>query len=214
MKKNKLLVIALFCFSVIALMGCARKEIRNLDSQGVNIICFGNSLTFGYGANPGEDYPSILAKLINAPVINAGIDGDDTSIALKRIESDCLDREPLLVIIELCGNDFLRKLPMETTINNTKEMIERIQARGAMAAIADTSVGMFLAEYRRAFSRLAREKGVIFIPRIMNGIITNPSMKSDFLHPNANGYKLIAQRIRSSIAPYLQQNAKLRMTTK
>jgi acyl-CoA thioesterase I len=103
---------------------------------------------------------------------------------------------------------------METTINNTKEMIERIQARGAMAAIADTSVGMFLAEYRRAFSRLAREKGVIFIPRIMNGIITNPSMKSDFLHPNANGYKLIAQRIRSSIAPYLQQNAKLRMTTK
>jgi acyl-CoA thioesterase I len=105
MKRNKLLVIALFCFSVIALMGCARKEIRNLDSQGVNIICFGNSLTFGYGANPGEDYPSILAKLINAPVINAGIDGDDTSIALKRIESDCLDREPLLVIIELCGND-------------------------------------------------------------------------------------------------------------
>ena len=208
MRKNKIFVIGLI--GLLGLLGCAKKEIKNIDSGGVNIICFGNSITFGYGASPGEDYPSVLAKLINMPVINAGIDGDNTSEALKRLKPDVLDIEPLLVIIEFCGNDFLRKFPMEVTLNNTEEMVEQIQAKGAMVAIVDISAGMFLSEYRKAFSRLAREKGAIFIPRLLSGIITNPSMKSDFLHPNANGYKMVTQRIYRAITPYLEQNAKLK----
>jgi lysophospholipase L1-like esterase len=85
-------------------------------------------------------------------------------------------------------------------------MVDLIQKRGAMVAIVDISAGMFLAEYRRDFYRLAREKQAIFIPGIMSGIITNPSMKSDFLHPNGEGYKLIAQRVHQAIIPYLKQN--------
>jgi len=208
MRKNKIFVIGLI--GLLGLLGCAKKEIKNIDSGGRNIICFGDSITFGYGASPGEDYPSVLAKLINIPVINAGIDGDNTSEALKRLKPDVLDREPLLVIIEFCGNDFLRKFPMEVTLNNIKEMVEQIQAKGAMVAIVDISAGMFLAEYRKAFSNLAREKGAIFIPRLLSGIITNPSMKSDFLHPNANGYKMVTQCIYRAITPYLEQNAKLK----
>ena len=212
MRKNKIFVIGLI--GLLGLLGCAKKEIKNIDSGGRNIICFGDSITFGYGASPGEDYPSVLAKLINIPVINAGIDGDNTSEALKRLKPDVLDREPLLVIIEFCGNDFLRKFPMEVTLNNIEEMIEQIQAKGAMVAIVDISAGMFLSEYRKAFSHLAREKGAIFIPRLLSGIITNPSMKSDFLHPNANGYRMVTQRIYRAITPYLQKNTNLRKAEK
>jgi lysophospholipase L1-like esterase len=192
------------------LVGCVKREIKNIDSKGKNIICFGDSITFGYGAGPGEDYPLALAKMIDTPVINAGIDGDTTQEALKRVKPDILDRDPFLVIIEFGGNDFLRKIPKEVTVGNVKEMVEQIQATGAMVAIVDISAGMFFKEYRLAFYDLAREKRTIFIPSILNGIITNPSMKSDFLHPNVNGYKMIAWRIYRTIIPYLNRNAMLK----
>jgi lysophospholipase L1-like esterase len=214
MRKNKLLI-PLFCCSIVLLLGgCAKREIKNINSKGTNIICFGDSLTFGYGANTGEDYPAVLAKLINLPVINAGEDGDTTPEALQRFKTDVLDKEPLLVIIEFAGNDFLKQIPKEVTLNNIKLMIEQIQTRGAMVAIVDISAGMFFSEYRKALSRLAREERTIFIPHILSGIITNPSMKSDFLHPNADGYKMIAQRAYNAITPYLQQNTALRESKK
>jgi lysophospholipase L1-like esterase len=181
-----------------------------LDSKGKNIICFGDSITFGYGVAPGEDYPSVLDKMtIDIPVINAGIDGDTSAEALKRIESDVFDRDPLLVIIEFSGNDFLRQIPKETTVHNIKEMVRRAQARKAMVAIVDISAGLFLRDYRVAFNSLAKEEGAIFVPSVLSGIITNPSMKSDFIHPNADGYKIIAQRVYRAIMPYLLRRAVL-----
>ena len=201
-------------FCVFALTGCAKREIKNIDSKGKNIICFGDSLTFGYGADEGQDYPTALAKIVSVPVINAGIDGDTSTEAVRRLASDVLDRDPLLVIIEFGGNDFLRKIPSEVTVKNIQEMIERAQAKGSMVALVDISAGIFLKEYREVFSKLSRENATIFIPSILNGIITNPKMKSDFLHPNANGYKLIAQKIQTAIAPYLERNSVLAKSPK
>lgn len=215
MKDNFLRLCGVFIiFCAFAVTGCAKREIKNIDSKGTNIICFGDSITFGYGANPGEDYPTALSKMIDIPVINAGIDGDTSVEALKRIESDVLERDPLLVIIEFGGNDFLRKISKETTLKNLKQMIDKIQEKGAMVAIVDISAGMLLSEYRAAFSNIAREKQVVFISNILSGIITNPHLKSDFMHPNADGYKMIAQRIYRTLIPYLNQNHILRQVKK
>lgn len=205
MKKFKLLFFVVI--GMIALAGCAKREIKNLDSKGKNIVCFGDSITFGYGVNPGEDYPTALSKMLSIPVINEGIDGDTSLEALRRFKPDALDRDPLIVIIEFCGNDFLRKIPIETTTRNIKKMVKLAQAKGAMVAIVDISAGLFLADYRKAFSSLAKETGSIFISSALSGIITNPSMKSDFLHPNAAGYKIVAQRVYRAIIPYLNKNA-------
>jgi lysophospholipase L1-like esterase len=212
MRKNSFFLA--FIILILGLTGCAKREIRNIDSRGKGIVCFGDSITFGYGAQPGEDYPSVLARMLDIPVVNAGIDGDTTTEALKRLKPDVLDRGPLLVIIEFSGNDFLKKIPKEVTLDNIRSMVEQIQEKGVMVAIADISAGMFLAEYRSAFYNLAREKGAIFIPHILGGIITNPSMKSDFLHPNAEGYKMIAQYIYRNIKPYLEQNSALKKSKK
>jgi lysophospholipase L1-like esterase len=190
--------------ALVVFPGCAKREITNLNSQGRNIICFGDSITAGYGAEPGEDYPTALSGMTDAPVINAGVSADTTVNGLARIESDVLAKDPFLVIIEFFGNDFTRGIPKEETLDNIKEMVERIQAGGAMVAIADISAGMFLGEYRPALMKLSRQTHSIFIPAILSGIVTNPSMKSDFLHPNASGYKLIAQRIYLAIKPYLK----------
>lgn len=206
LQKKVIILFSVLCslYSVF-LIGCAKREIKNIDSKGKNIVCFGDSITFGYGVNPGEDYPSALASLINVPVVNAGKDGDTSVDALKRIEADVLDKEPRLVIIEFSGNDFLEKVPKETTFNNIRAMIKQVQAKGAMAAIVDISSGMFLREYRASLRKIAYQENAVFIPGILSGIITNPGMKSDFFHPNADGYKIIAQRIHQAIKPYLKQ---------
>ena len=202
MNKNKIKFI--LAILSILLAGCFKAEIKNLDAQGANIICFGDSLTFGYGADLGEDYPATLRKLVNLPVINAGVDGDTTFAALKRLDKDVLAKNPRLVIVEFCGNDFLKKISKEDTVKNLTQIIERIQAKGAMVALADISAGAFFQEYRQAFKKLANQKKAIFIPVLLSKIITNPAMKSDFFHPNARGYQLIAKRIFKAISGYIK----------
>ncbi|MCM8801205.1 MAG: GDSL-type esterase/lipase family protein [Candidatus Omnitrophica bacterium] len=204
------LISYLIIIVIISLIGCAKKEIKNIDSKGKNIICFGNSLTVGYGAQPGQDYPSLLAKLISFPVINAGIDGDTSIEGLRRIKTDVLDRDPLLVIIEFGGNDFLRKISYEETAKNIEEMVKLIHAHGAMVAIVDISATFILDKYHQMFLDIAKRNQAIFIPGILKGIIANPDLKSDFIHPNAQGYSLIAQRIYRAILPYLNKNTLLR----
>ena len=209
-KKLSLILLAVGFF----FFGCARKETVNIGSSGTSIVCYGDSLTFGYGAGPGEDYPTALAKLVDVPVVNAGVDGDTSAEGLGRIDSGVLDRDPFLVIIEFCGNDFLKKVPMEETLKNISAMIDKIHAYGSMVALVDISAGLLLKEYRQQFRQLARRKNVLFIPAILSGIVTNPSLKSDFLHPNASGYSMIAHKIYRAISPYLQKNKLARLTKK
>ena len=205
-KTKIILVIALLGYWVIALTGCVRNDIKNINSRGKNIICFGDSITSGYGVDHGENYPSFLSKMLGMPVVNAGIDGDTSVGGLQRIEMDVLEREPLLVVIEFGGNDFLYKIPQELTIKNISEMIDRIQAKGAMVALVDVSADIFLNEYGPLFEKIAQEKGTIFIPKVFKGIIIDANLKIDFIHPNGFGYKIITHRIYRAILPYVNQN--------
>jgi len=200
--KNKLKYILIILSILLA--GCFKPEIKNIDAKGENIICFGDSITFGYGANQGEDYPTALRKMVKLPVINAGVDGNTTFAALERLDTDVLSKNPRLVIVEFCGNDFLKKITIEETVKNLSKIIDRIQQKGAMVALVDISSGMFFMQYRGVFKKLAIEKKAIFIPTILNRIITNPSMKSDFFHPNARGYKVVAKRIYQKISAYIK----------
>jgi acyl-CoA thioesterase I len=179
--------------------------IRNSDSDGVTIVCFGDSLTYGYGAERSEAYPSVLAKYIGEPVINAGVDSDSSAMGLSRMDDDVLSRRPYLVIIGFGANDFLDKIPLEETRANMREMVRRIQDAGAMVAIIDISCGILFTEYRMLAQSLARETDSIFISGALRGIITNPSLKSDFVHPNAKGYSIIAQRVFLAVRPHLLQ---------
>ncbi|MFA5287383.1 MAG: GDSL-type esterase/lipase family protein [Candidatus Omnitrophota bacterium] len=212
MLKNKLktffLVAIIFGIGVAALLMNVKREIKNINSNGKNIICYGDSITFGYGVNPGEDYPTALAKMINRPVINAGVDGDTSTEGWQRIKQDVLEKEPYIVLIEFTGNDFLKKIPMDLTVSNIKKMVREIQGTGAITAIVDVSAGLFLIDYRVQLFLLSRQTGSIFIPATLSGIITNPSMKSDFMHPNASGYKIVAQRAYKAIEPYLSNPQK------
>ena len=201
-------------YCVMALIGCVQRKIKNIDSKGEVIVCFGDSLTFGYGAEPSQDYPGILSRLSGWQVINAGISGNTSAEAMLRLNADVLEKKPFLAIIEFGPNDFLTKVPLQETEKNVCMMIDQVQARGAMVAIVDISTGLLFREYRELYQRLARGKGAVFIPGVFLGIITNPSLKSDFLHPNSQGYKIIAGRIYKALLPYVEQNSRLKKIKK
>ena len=187
--------------------GCARYEVKNIHSSGEEIICIGNSITAGSGVSKKESFPYFLSELLDYPVINAGRNGETSFDGLRRLEADVLTYQPRLVIIEFGGNDFLRKLPLSQTINNIRIITERIQQKGAMVAIADVSSGIIMRDYRESYKKLAYKTKAIFIPNLLQGIITNPTLKTDAFHPNAEGHRIIAQRVYQVINPYLKQDS-------
>ncbi len=136
--------------------------------------------------------------------MNIGVSGDTTECALQRLERDVLEKDPYLIIVELGGNDYLKGIPEERTLSNLEKIILKIQEKRAIVALCDISCGFFMSGYRRKLKKLARKTGSIFIPRVLEDILTDPSLKYDNIHPNSEGYKIIAQKIYKAIRPYLK----------
>ena len=137
-------------------------------------------------------------------VINAGINGDTTEEALKRVETEVLAYNPRLVIIELSANDFLQGLAQQKTFENLDKMVLMIQHRYAMVVLVEVAAGTFANQYLAGFKQLAKKRRALLVPNILEGIFTNPSLKSDEIHPNDAGYRLIADRIYKKIMPLLK----------
>jgi acyl-CoA thioesterase I len=170
-------------------------RVANLGSHGSSVIAFGDSLTAGYGAQAGEDYPSKLSALIGTTVINAGVSGDTTESALARLENDVLSRNPRIVIVGLGGNDFLQGVPIATTERNLRSAVRAIHGAGAMVVILGFRFPTLGASYEKMYANVAGEERCLLIPDLLDGILSDPSLKSDEIHPNARGYQLMAERV-------------------
>jgi len=197
-------------------LGCGTDnldQIRNIRSAGEAVICFGDSLTEGVGAGSGEDYPAVLSRRLAMPVVNAGVRGDTTAQALERISDAVLSKNPRLVVILLGGNDFLRRVPLQDTRKNLEEIVRKVQAHGAMVVIAGIRLGLFTDEYAAVFEETAQQFGAFYIPGVMKGILSDSALRSDPIHPNGAGYRLIAERIAEKITRVLREADRLRLAS-
>lgn len=192
-----------FLLFAFVLEGCSTGEVANLTAPGETIVCFGDSITKGYGASPGNDYPSQLEQKLGRPVVNAGENGDTTADALLRLDTDVLVLRPRLVIIELAGNDLLRKIPKETTADNLETIVERCITAGCMVALVHGRLGLFRDPYWAHFKEIAGQHGAVIVKDSLRGILGNPRMMSDQIHPNDAGYALLAQRVAEVVGPLL-----------
>lgn len=186
---------AVLLLIVWALWPSPYSKVLNLASRGSNIISFGDSLTAGYGAAAGEDYPSRLSSMIGRPIVNAGVSGDTTEMALARIDGDVLSHDPRIVIVGLGGNDYLRGVDIATTERNLRTIIRKIHSAGAMVVLLGFGFPSLNLDYHGMYERIADDEKCLFIPHLLRGIETDPSLKSDVIHPNARGYKIMAERI-------------------
>ena len=171
--------------------------------RGDNIICFGDSLTFGTGAPRDKSYPAQLAEMIGQPVINSGIPGDTTDRALRRLERDVLSKSPRIVLITLGGNDLKNGVDKKTAFKNLKDIVDTIQASGALVVFGGIRLLFWDRGYEEEYEKLAEETGALLVPDILGGLMGHEELMHDTIHPNGAGYKIMAQKFYTRIEPYL-----------
>ncbi len=177
-------------------------EIKNLHNPNTVIAAFGDSLTAGYGAPKGASYPDVLSQKLGRPVLNFGLSGDTAVNAPSRL-GEVLAVNPHMVLVEFGANDYMRGLSREAAVAAVAQIVDEVQAAGAVAVIIDTG-GPGMGEYTAAYQKLAKEKQAVFVPGIMKGIFHDRRLKSDMIHPNAAGYEKVAEKIYKEIKPYLK----------
>jgi lysophospholipase L1-like esterase len=177
-------------------------EIRNAVPCGETIVCFGDSLTAGIGGGKGMDYPSRLARLIGTDIINAGVPGDTTARALDRVGA-VLELQPRIVMITLGGNDLKNGVGREVAFKNLEEIVRRFQDNGALVIIGGLDVPFWGRGFGDAYEELAEKTGSVLVANILQGIFGKPDLMSDRIHPNSEGYAVMAQYFYQALLPYL-----------
>jgi len=192
-KGNFIMKKFLFIFIVI-ILGCSSPKLNKLDNNSV-ILSFGDSLTYGTGASENGDYPAVLSKMLNIEVVNEGIPGEISMDGLERLPGVLEEINPQLVILCHGGNDMLRKLGREKMAENVSEMIELIQAKGAdVILLGVPKPGIFL-NTAEEYGEIAEKYAIPYLEDVITDVLSDKSMKSDAIHPNDEGYKIIAEDI-------------------
>ena len=159
------------------------------------ILAFGDSLTYGTGAEQTESYPAVLEQLIGRRVVNAGIPGEETGEGLSRLPQVLQKEKPALMIICHGGNDLLRLLNQQQAANNLRDMIRLAQKQGvAVVLITVPTPDMFLSP-THMYREIAKDLAVPLEDEIIFAVLADGSLRSDYIHPNAAGYRRIAEAL-------------------
>ena len=178
-----------------------KETVKNFPNNNQTIVAVGDSLTAGYGGN-GHSYPAYLSEMLGQTVVNLGLSGELAVHAPERLP-DVLAQKPYMVLIEFGANDFMQQRSRQAAVSAVEQIVDAVQNAGAIAVIVDTG-GPGMDDYTKDYKKLAREKKALFVPGILNGIFNKKALKSDVVHPNAEGYKLVAQKVHKVIAPYVK----------
>jgi acyl-CoA thioesterase I len=181
----------------LSLWACSSEpKLRHLAPDAL-ILAFGDSLTYGTGAAPTENYPAVLEKLIGRHVINAGVPGETTAEGAARLQLLLEQEKPSLLILCHGGNDLLRHFDQKETKRNLGTMVQLAKGRQiAVVLIAVPAPGIFL-KPPAFYEDLADEQGILLDKESLKTILSDGTRKSDYIHPNADGYRMLAESIRA-----------------
>lgn len=195
----RLLSTALAFALAFCVAGC-RDLPPNLDSRGTTIVCLGDSITAGVGAGDAPTYPDLLAERLGVEVVNAGVPGDTAEGALARLPQ-ALAEDPWLVIVEVGGNDILRRVPRAQTEAALRGLVEGVLAAGAVPMLVEIHAPF--GGLGAVFARLGDEYDVPVVEDVLPDILRDDALKSDPIHPNAAGYRQLAEAVAEEVEPLL-----------
>lgn len=184
------------------------RRYRNLPPSATGPwVAFGDSLTQGHGAKPGADFPTQLSERLGIPIQNLGVAGETSADGLRRIEA-VVNLNPRVVLLCFGGNDVLQSVPRNQMFANIGTMIDRLQKRGSFVLLLGIRGPSLVGDANaKGFKDLANRKRVKLVPDILDGILGQPALMSDYVHPNDSGYGRIAERLDNELQASL---AKLR----
>jgi acyl-CoA thioesterase-1 len=164
-------------------------------APGATILAFGDSLTFGTGAEPRDTYPAVLATLTGRTVINAGVPGEVTAAGVKRLPALLDEYRPALVVLLHGGNDILQRRSATAMAENLRTMVEMARRRDAAVVLLGVPQFGLLFHPPDLYPDLAKELSLPYDGKSLAEIERDPALKSDPIHPNAAGYRKLAERI-------------------
>ena len=182
---------------VVLLSACDKSEpaFEKITPDAV-ILAFGDSLTYGSGASKNSDYPAILGTLSSHEIINAGIPGEISQQGLNRLPNLLDEYQPELLILIHGGNDMLRRIPQQQTRDNLKQMIEEAGLRNIKVVLLGVpKFNLFLLSSAEFYQKVADAQEVPIDLETLPKILSTNSLKSDAIHPNNEGYRLLAENI-------------------
>jgi len=204
---SRLAGIAALLLLAIGLGACSdsKPQLPLLSADAV-ILAFGDSLTFGTGADREQSYPAELARLTGLTVINAGIPGEVTAQGVRRLPA-LLDRyKPQLLLLCHGGNDLLRKTGTAMTRNNIEKMISEADQRDIPTLLIGVpQPALMFLEAAPIYNEIAEQHGLVYEGEILPQVEADNKLKSDRIHPNAEGYR----RMADAISELLRQSGAL-----
>jgi acyl-CoA thioesterase-1 len=197
LKSNSYIIFAIGLATwLVLLAGCGGgvPKLPKLAAADV-IVAFGDSLTFGTGATESESYPSVLGQLLGRSVVRAGVPGEVTAGGLARVQSVIDEHKPKLMIVCLGGNDMLRKVDEGETRANLREIIKVVRAQGIAVVLIGVPRPALLTSAPPFFEEIAKEFGIPYEGKIVTDVLYKPDQKADTIHPNAKGYRRMAEAV-------------------
>jgi acyl-CoA thioesterase I len=209
-------------FGALLSMACALWGADLAMALPTTVLCLGDSLTEGYGLSKEEAWPAVLDGLIKAEgitdvsVINAGISGSTSASAVSRLKWHLKSlKKPAIVILELGPNDGLRGLDPRATESNLLNVIRLAKDNDLRVLLAGMQMPpnygpKYTEEFKLVFPRLAKSQGLDLIPFFLEGVAAQSKLNlADGIHPNADGYKVIAKTVWRYLKPMVTDKPKV-----
>jgi acyl-CoA thioesterase-1 len=204
-----------FCFLIPAggLLAAQSRADSRADSR--ILVCYGDSITAGYGLEYGQAYPHFLESDLNSQgyhykVLNLGTSGATTKDALAGLP-EILALHPEIAIVEFGGNDGLRGLPLEDTRRNLDQILTRLQDAHIRVLLAGITLPpnygpAYIRQFQQVFRTLAARHRVAFVPMIYKNLIHVPgTIQGDGIHPTVKGSRIIAETLLPALKPLLRK---------
>jgi acyl-CoA thioesterase-1 len=179
------------------------------------LVCFGDSITAGYGVQPGKSYPDALQRKLddqgyNYNVVNKGTSGATTKDAVADLGS-VLRLHPRVVIVEFGGNDGLRGLPPDQTRHNLDAVLTALESAHVKVLLAGITLPPnygpdYIQAFEASFRELAAKHHTAFVPMIYKDLVRVPeTIQPDGIHPTAKGAEIIAGTLMPELKPLLRK---------
>lgn len=219
-----------WAWMVVALLACNGGGERAVADDGTanntpaggtaTVLMVGTSLTAGYGLDPEQAWPALIQARIDAAdlpfaVVNAGVSGETSAGARRRIDWLLEGEVPRVVVVETGANDGLRGQSTAQLEANLAAILDRLDAltpRPVIVVAGMEALPNLGAEYvnrfRSLYPRLAREHDAIFLPFLLDGVAGVARFNQmDGIHPNAEGSARIADNVWRVLGPVLDSVA-------
>ena len=181
---------------VLLFAGCGvtQPALPHLGPDDV-VLAFGDSLTYGTGVDAAQSYPAQLGQLIGHKVVAAGVPGEVTAQGVTRLPGVLDTVQPKLLLLCLGGNDLLHKLDAVTIAANLRTMVYEARQRGIAVVLIGVPEPKLFGGVPKYYADIAAKADIPYEGKVLKTVLFDNTKKSDAIHPNAAGYRMIADAL-------------------